>query len=87
MARAAGDKVNLVFNVMTVQEAVENFRAAAMAKGNFADAISDIEFHNKMKQSVLFLKQQGEVGNSAFKHLLRDENKHVRVWVAAQLLS
>ena len=72
---------------MTVQEVVENFRNAAIAKGDFADAARDNKLHKEMTQSFLILNSQGEVGRSAFKDLLRDKNNYVRAWVAAQLLS
>ncbi|MEJ0091023.1 MAG: hypothetical protein WDM80_14925 [Limisphaerales bacterium] len=72
---------------MTIQEARENFRKAAITNGECVDARSANQLHKEMAQAFIFLKSQGEIGCSTFKDLLHDNNNYVRVWVAAQLLS
>jgi phage-related baseplate assembly protein len=73
---------------MTIHEAIGEFRAAAIAKADFAAPASrDHALHKRMADAFEFLSAQGSDGHIAFIALLHDESSHVRGWVAAQLLS
>lgn len=72
---------------MVIDEQVQRFREAAIAKGDFADSPQhDHELHAAMAEAVRALYRLGAEGRSAFKELLHDESPHVRSWVAAELL-
>jgi hypothetical protein len=73
---------------MTILEAIEEFRAAAIAKADFAAPASrDHALHRRMADAFEYLASQGSEGHTAFFAMLHDESPHVRDWVAAQLLS
>jgi hypothetical protein len=73
---------------MSITEAIEEFRVAAIAKAEFATpASSDRALHLRMVHAFHELAHHGSDGDAAFKALLGDESSHVRGWVAAQLLS
>jgi HEAT repeat protein len=72
---------------MTISSAIEDFRAAAIAKRDFAEPSRDEELHRVMASALSFLQSQGQSGREAFSQLLADESAHVRIWVAAQLLA
>jgi len=73
---------------VTIIEAITEFRAAAIAKADFAKPASeDHALHARMSRAFHSLVAGGSEGLAAFKALLHDESHHVRGWVAAQLLS
>ncbi len=73
---------------MSITEATAEFRAAALAKGDFrSDSAEDHVLHERMAQAFRFLYGQGAEGRSAFAALLDDASPHVRSWVSAQLFS
>jgi hypothetical protein len=73
---------------MTVVQAIEEFRAAAIAKADFATPASrDHTLHERMARAFDHLASHGSAGLAAFNALLRDESPYVRSWVAAELLS
>ena len=65
---------------------IERFRAAAIAKGDFADGPSDAVHYAEMSSAFRELVKRGDRGNLAFERLLEDDSVHVRLWAAAQLL-
>lgn len=72
---------------MTVAEAVDRFRRAASAKGDFGvPARRDHALYDEMADAWRFLDAEGDVGRAAFRSLLADPSEHVRCWVASQLL-
>ena len=73
---------------MRIEDAVQQFREAAIAKGEFASpAPRDHALHNAMAEAWRFLEAQSVEGRNAFRALLADQSPHVRLWVASQLLS
>ena len=73
---------------MTLDEAVERFRRAAIAKGDLAEPPSrDHALHDEMAQAWQALEAIGPAGREAFRSMLTDDSPHVRGWVAAQLLA
>ena len=75
-------------DVMTVSvaEAVNRFRQAAIEKGDYARPGLDRELFKQMAQAYRVLQNHGDAGRGAFRRLLRDESEYVRSWAAAQLL-
>lgn len=73
---------------MNIEQAVKQFREAAIAKADGAEpAETDHALHELMAVAWKFLEKQGATGREAFSSLLMDESPYVRLWVAAQLLS
>lgn len=73
---------------MAIDEVIRQFREAAIAKGTFAEpAARDHALHEAMAAAWRRLHAYGPVGQGAFKALLSDDSRHVRAWVAAQLLA
>ncbi len=73
---------------MTIDEAIRRFRSAAIEKGDFAEpALRDHVLVDEMKEAWQILESHGKAGRRAFQALLSDESRHVRGWVAAQLLA
>lgn len=70
----------------SVSAFIERFRAAAMAKGDFAEGPSDAAHHAEMSSAFRELVRRGDRGNLALERLLDDDSTHVRLWAAAQLL-
>ena len=70
---------------MTVEELVRQFRDAAIEKAT-APVAKDQALHAEMSKAWRQLHALGPKGQEAFKALLRDNSRHVRAWVAAQLL-
>lgn len=69
---------------MTVETAIEQFREAAISKGDFvSDSSRDHALHSQMAEAVSFLKSHDDLAIQAFRSLLHDENNHVRLWVAS----
>ena len=72
---------------MSIEEAIEKFRSAAIEKADGAEpAGKDHVLYDQMEAAWQVLEQHGADGRQAFKELLTDESRHVRGWVAAQLL-
>ena len=73
---------------MRVEDAVRQFREAAIAKNEFASpAQEDHALHKAMVEAWRSLEAQSIEGRTAFRALLTDQSPHVRLWVASQLLS
>lgn len=73
---------------MGIEDAIQQFREAAISKGTFAEpAARDHAFHKAMSVAWRQLHASGPVGQDAFKALLSDDSRHVRAWAAAQLLA
>src|SRR5262245_56757427 len=72
---------------MRIDEAIEQFRRAAIEKGDFARPTSKNALHASMVAAWDTLEQRGTAGREAFAALLADESRHVRGWVASQLLA
>jgi hypothetical protein len=73
---------------MDQEEAITRFRAAAIAKGDFAQrAARDHQFYRQMVEAWRFLYEEAPKGREAFRALLADDSAHVRCWIAGQLLS
>ncbi len=73
---------------MAIEELVHRFREAAIEKGTFAEPASkDHALHKAMSVAWRQLHALGTEGQEAFKALLADDSRHVRSWVAAQLLA
>lgn len=73
---------------MEIAKAREQFRSAAIEKGDFAeDAARDHALHESMREAWDALERRGSEGRAAFCSLLADESHHVRSWAAAQLLA
>lgn len=73
---------------MSVEKAIEEFRSAAIEKGDYAEvADRDHELHATMARAWIELESCGEAGRSAFKLLLANDSEYVRIWVASQLLA
>ncbi len=73
---------------MNIEDAVQSFREAAIAKDDFATpAEQDHALHKRMAEALKMLKGHGSEGRYAFRALLADSSPHVRLWVASQLLS
>ena len=73
---------------MSLEEAIARFREAAIEKGDYAEPASrDKELHAELSAAWRALWGRGEVGQKAFKALLTDDSRHVRCWVASQLLA
>jgi hypothetical protein len=73
---------------MRISDAVQQFREAAIAKGEFTTpARADHVLHRSMAEAWQALQAQGGDGRSAFQALLADHSPHVRLWVASQLLA
>jgi hypothetical protein len=73
---------------MEISEAVQQFRQAALRKGDCAVPASlDHALHSRMAEAWRELENHGEQGRRAFKALLADESPYVRSWVASQLLA
>jgi hypothetical protein len=73
---------------MSIHEAIEDFRQAAIRKAGFASPASrDDALHRRMSSAYKFIISQGMDGRAEFIRLLHDNSPHVRAWVAAQLLS
>jgi len=70
-----------------VDDLVQTFRKAAIAKGDFAELPQDSECFARMRGSVSALRGMGDLGKAAFHALLSDSSPHVRCWVAAELLT
>lgn len=71
---------------MQVAELIEQFRDAAIAKGDGVGGAEDARLYRLMSTAFRQLVMKGDRGNLAFEKLLFDECPYVRVWVAAQLL-
>lgn len=71
---------------MTTQGVIDNFKAAAIAKGDFAAPTKDAEYHRAMSDAVRLL-ESSEEGRSAMHALLGDPKKEVRIWIAAHYLA
>jgi hypothetical protein len=72
----------------TITEAVALFRSAALEKADFAGpARRDHALHRQMRDAFRELQTLGAPGQAAFRKLLDDASPHVRIWVAAELLS
>lgn len=65
---------------------IERFRAAAMAKGDFADGPNDAANYAEMSSTCRELVRRGDRGNLALESLLEDDSVHVRLCAGAQLL-
>jgi hypothetical protein len=72
--------------VMNVPELIEQFRNAAVAKGDGTIADNDAELYAQMSSAFRDLVRCGDRGNLAFERLVEDPSPYVRLWVAAQLL-
>lgn len=73
---------------MTIEELVRRFRDAAIEKSGLAEpAARDHALHEAMSVAWRQLHELGAEGRAAFSALLADESRHVRGWVAAQLLA
>lgn len=73
---------------MTVEEALRQFREAAIEKGDgVTPAARDHALHRCMKVALQDLRAAGDIGTAAFATLLKDKSTHVRCWAAAELLS
>ena len=73
---------------MRIQEAIAEFRQAAIAKAEFAQpAGRDHALHAAMSAAWRELEAHGDEGRRAFRSMLSDESPHVRCWVASQLLA
>ena len=73
---------------MSIDDAVRQFRRAAIEKGDFAaPAAEDAALHESMVAAWQALERRGPAGRSAFRALLCDDSRHVRGWVASQLLA
>ena len=73
---------------MRIEEAIRQFRRAAIEKADFARPASrDHALHAAMASAWLVLEDHGVAGRDAFASLLWDESVHVRGWAAAQLLA
>jgi hypothetical protein len=73
---------------LEIQKELEIICQAAIIKGDYkTPAKLDHKLHRQMSIAYNNLLTRGTEGEKAFKHLLKHENKHVRSWVAAQLLS
>jgi len=73
---------------MLIDEAIQRFRMAAIEKGDFAEpAEKDHALSDQMEDAWRILEEHGEEGLQVFKTLLTDESRHVRGWVATQLLA
>ena len=73
---------------MDIDQAIRSFRSAAIKKGDFATpAPRDHVLHKTMADAWRCLCDRGPEGLEAFKSLLSDESRHVRCWVASQLLA
>ena len=70
-----------------VDDLVQTFRIAAIAKGDFAEPSHDREFFARMRASLHAIRELGEPGCAALRALLLDSSPHVRCWVAADLLT
>jgi hypothetical protein len=72
---------------MSIDEAITQFRSAAIEKADWAEPGNrDRALFEQMEAAWRNLNQYGAEGRQAFKGLLIDESRHVRGWVAAQLL-
>ena len=73
---------------MHIDAAIKAFREAAVLKADFATpARRDHALHQKMKVAWRSLYSSGSAGREAFREMLADESRYVRLWVASQLLS
>lgn len=73
---------------MLIDEAIAQFRRAAIEKGDFVSAPKrDHALARQMLDARRALREEGELGEAALRFLLMDESPHVRVWVAAELLA
>lgn len=73
---------------MTLEEAIVRFRHAAIEKADFAEpAHKDDALYRQMDDAWRTIEEHGELGRQTFKNLLSDESRHVRGWVASQLLA
>ena len=74
--------------VTSIEEAIDRFRRAAIEKGDFASPPKrDHALARQMHKARRALRNEGELGESAFRSLLMDESPHVRLWVSAELLA
>jgi len=72
---------------MTTQDALRQFREAAIAKGDFGESPKkDAAFHRAMAEAIWFLETEKE-SDPPMRVLLADPKEEVRVWIAAHLLS
>ena len=72
----------------STQELLARFREAANRKGAASPSPRlDHHEHLLMAEAFWALEDQGSIGRDAFRSLLGDASPHVRIWVAAQLLS
>ena len=73
---------------MSIDEAIQQFRGAAIEKGDFAEpAEKDHAQYDRMNDAWDRLEGHGDEGLLAFRKLLAEESRHVRLWVATQLLA
>lgn len=70
---------------MSVNELIQKFREAAIAKGDGASVL-DAEYHSAMSSAMKELIKRGDRGNISFEKLALDESIYVRLWAASQLL-
>jgi len=72
---------------MTIQEAVDAFRRAAIQTGDFAEPANQDQPLEDMSMAWQVLEKNGPDGREALTCLLFDECPHVCTWVATQLLA
>lgn len=86
---AAADRINVRHTFqMVIDELVIQFCEAAIEKGTFAKPTAkDHALHEAMSVVWRRLHEMGTEGQEAFRALLADDSRHVRSWVAAQLLA
>lgn len=71
---------------MNATELTEQFRTAAIAKGDRTIADNDAELYARMSLAFHELMKSGDHGTLAFERLIHDPSPYVRLWAAAQLL-
>ncbi len=75
---------------MNISEAIIQFRSAADEKGNGAGstekAVDDHRLFELMADAWRVLQGHGSKGDEAFRSLVEDDSRHVRLWAASQLL-
>jgi ribosomal protein S17E len=69
-----------------IQTLIQEFRNAAIEKGDFAEAKRDHQLYEIIQNSFHQLKDLGEPGKKALENLLDDESVFVRNWIASYLI-
>ena len=69
-----------------IEKLIDDFRAAAIEKSDFAQGRRDGQLYDSMRDSFYRLKNLGKRGDEALLTLLEDDSEHVRMWAGTAMM-